>query len=347
MKPKKRTTIYDIAQALDIHPTYVSKALNAHPSINAEMIEKVRQKATEMRYRHNSIAANLRTRQSRIIGVVVPKIDERFFSKAIAGMEEVCTQNDHHLIICQTQESYRKEVEAIETLIRQNVDAIIISLSLETRNSSHLQEALAAGIALVQFDRYDESILSMIVRNDNREAAYRAVRHLFERGYERIAYIGGPDHLKTFMERKQGFIDAIREADSDIPYHFTAGVALEREQAKQIALELLRRPMPPDAFFTASDMAALGVLQAAAELNIAVPDTLGIVGFQYEDFTQFVTPTLSTVNQKSMEMGRMAALAYFESVNNKHAKHKANEMQLVRCELVINRSSAGIKRSAA
>ncbi|MVT08797.1 LacI family DNA-binding transcriptional regulator [Chitinophaga tropicalis] len=338
---QKRTTIYDIAKALNIHATYVSKALNEHSNISQEMIDKVKKKAAELKYRHNSSAANFRASYSKTCGVIVPKINESFFSNAIAGIEEVCAQNGHHLIICQSLESYTKEVEAIETLIRQNVDCIIISLSLETKNSNHLQEVLANGITLIQFDRYDESILSYIVKNDNREAAGRAVKHLLDQRYRRIAYIGGPEHLRIYIERKQGFIDTIREAQISIPYEYTCNISLRREESRKIALELLNGPNPPDAFFTASDFAALGVMQAAKDLNIPVPGKLGIFGFQNEEFTQYLTPTLSTVDQKSMELGALSARLYFSNLQNKEETGTSGnyKTEVVKCSLITNQSS--------
>jgi DNA-binding LacI/PurR family transcriptional regulator len=343
---QKRTTIYDIAEALDIHPSYVSKALNKHPSISPQMVEKVRSKAGELNYKHNSFAANLRTGRSKICGVIVPKINESFFANAIAGMEEVCAKNGHHIIICQTQESYKKEVEAVDMLIKQDVDCIIISLSSETKNSAHLQEVIANGITLIQFDRFDDSILSFIVRNDNREATANAVEHLLSQGYKKIAYIGGPEHLKIYADRKQGFIDSVREARLSIPYEYTCNSTLELEPAEQIASQLLKSANPPDAFVTASDLAALGAMRAARALNISIPQSLGIIGFQNEQFTSYLTPTLSSINQKSIDLGRIAAKLYFNGLKNPigQTKHLTHTVQ---CELVINESSSRKRLSKA
>ena len=127
----KRITIYDLAKELGVSASYVSRALNNHPSISEKVKEKVRKKAAELNYKHNSHAANLRQGSSKTIGVIVPHINQNFFSEAIAGIEEVCFENNHSLIICQSHELFKQECLAIDTLIHQNVDCILISVSAE------------------------------------------------------------------------------------------------------------------------------------------------------------------------------------------------------------------------
>ena len=163
----KRVTIYDLAKVLGISASYVSKALNNHPLINKKVKETVKKKATELNYKHNSHAANLRQGSSKTIGVIVPHIDRRFFSEAIAGIEEVCFENNHSLVICQSHESFKHECKAIDTLIHQNVDCILISISAETKSYEHLENIRKHNIRLIQFDRCIDQLDSYKVVNDN------------------------------------------------------------------------------------------------------------------------------------------------------------------------------------
>jgi LacI family transcriptional regulator len=334
----KRVTIYDIAKALGISGSYVSKALSNHPVVSEKVKNLVKKKATELNYKHNSFAANLRQGKSKIIGIIVPKISEIFFANVIAGVEEICYKHKHHIIICQSEESFTKEQEAVETLIRQNVDCIMISLSQETMSNLHLKEILDNQIHLIQFDRFDDSIVSSIVKNDNQEASYKAVSHLIKQGFKNIAYIGGPEHLAVYSERKKGFAKAISETGISLDENFIKHVTISREEAKTIALKLLSQRNRPDAFFTASDPAALGVLQAAKELNIKVPQQLGVIGFQNEEFTKYVTPSLSSVEQKSREIGKTAANLYFNSILKAKDK-KFHKTEIISCELIVRESS--------
>src|SRR3954466_5065060 len=154
----KRITIYDLAKELGISASYVSRALNNHPLISEKVKEKIKKKALELNYKHNSHAANLRQGSSKIIGVIVPHINQSFFSDAIAGMEEICFLNNYSLIICQSHESFKQECKAIDTLIHQNVDCILISVSAETKSASHLLAVKKSNISLIQFDRYIDEL---------------------------------------------------------------------------------------------------------------------------------------------------------------------------------------------
>lgn len=311
---RKRVTIYDLAKELGISASYISKALNNHPSISEKIKHAVKKKAAELKYKQNAHAANLRQGLSKTVGVIVPHVDQRFFSEAIAGIEEVCFENNHGLIICQSHESFKQECLAVDTLIHQNVDCILISISAETKSSAHLQTVKENNIELVQFDRYLDELDSYIVSNDNEEASYKVVKALIEQGYKKLAFTGGPDHLTIFKKRKEGYLKAIKEAQLIIPYNFIVSDVLSKEKAFEVAMELLTFKEPPDAFFTVSDHQSLGVLQAAESLNIKIPEQLGIFGFANEAFTEIIKPSLSSVDQKSKELGRHAANVYFEKI---------------------------------
>lgn len=339
----KRITIYDLANELGISASYVSRALNDHPSVSKKTKDWVKAKAKELNYRHNSHAANLRQGSSRTIGVVVPHINQSFFSEVIAGIEEVCFQHKHNLIICQSHESFEKEGLAIETLIHQNVNCILISISAETKSSKYLEEITNHGIQLIQFDRCLESVESVKVVNNNKETSYQAVKNLIKEGYKRIAFLGGPDHLAVFHNRKEGYFKAVKEAKLGIPYNFIIDNTLSKESATEAARELLTLEEPPDAFFTVSDHQSLGVLQVAESLGIKVPEQLGIFGFANEAFTELMRPTLSSVDQKSKELGKCAASLYFDVILSGTNKTAANSKKIIKSEIIIRESSIRLK----
>jgi DNA-binding LacI/PurR family transcriptional regulator len=344
----KRVTIYDLAKELGISASYISKALNNHPSISEKIKQAVKKKAAELNYKQNTHAANLRQGLSKTIGVIVPHIDQRFFSEAIAGVEEVCFKNNHGLIICQSHESFEKECLAIDTLIHQNVDCILISISAETQSSTHLQTIRENNIELIQFDRYMDDLDSYKVSNDNEEASYNVVRTLIEQGYKKLAFIGGPDHLAIFKKRKEGYLKAIKEAELVIPYNFIVSDSLSKEKAFKVAMELLTFKEPPDAFFTVSDHQSLGVLEATESLNIKVPEQVGIFGFANEAFTELIRPSLSSVDQKSKELGRHAANVYFEKIlkyksvkgiKKETSKKDFTKSEVIKSEIIARQSS--------
>jgi len=344
----KRVTIYDLAKELGISASYISKALNDHPSISEKIKQTVKKKASELNYKQNTHAANLRQGLSKTIGVIVPHIDQRFFSEAIAGIEEVCFKNNYGLIICQSHESFKQECLAIDTLINQNVACILISIAAETRTAAHLQTIKENNIELIQFDRYIDDLDSHKVINDNEEASYNVVINLIKQGYKKIAFTGGPDHSTIFKKRKEGYLKAIKEAQLVIPYNYVVSDVLAKEKAMEVAMELLTFKEPPDAFFTVSDRQSLGILEVAESLKIKVPEQLGIFGFANEAFAEMIKPSLSSVDQKSKELGRHAANVYFEKIlKNKSGrttkketgKTEAIKNEVIKSEIIVRQSS--------
>lgn len=340
MKSRKRITIYDLAKELGISASYISKALNNHPSINEKVKKRVKKKAIELNYRHNSHAANLRQGSSKTIGVIVPHINQSFFSEAIAGIEEVCFKNNHSLVICQSHESFEQECIAIDTLIHQNVDCILISVSAGTRSPSHLETIEKNNIALIQFDRCIDKLDSYKVLNDNRDASYNAVKNLISAGYKKIAFLGGPRHLTIYKNRKEGYLKAIKEEGLYIPSNFIVDDILGRQRSAKVVAELLALSAPPDAFFTVSDYQSLGVLDVAGALGIKIPEQLGIFGFANEAFTEIIKPALSSVNQKSKELGRHAANIYFNKIiKGSNTEQSAEKKEIIKSEIIVRQSS--------
>jgi len=342
---KKRVTIYDIATELGITASYVSRALNNYPSVNKDIVEMVRKKAAELKYKHNSSAANLRQGSSKTIGVIVPHINQSFFSDAIAGIEEVCFEHNHSLIICQSHESFKKEGLAIETLIRQNVDCIFISISLETQSPTYLEEIIHHDIGLIQFDRSieynqgSEYTKGYSVTNNNTQDSYNAVKQLIKEGYSRIAFLGGPDHISIYQDRKQGYCNAIRDNGLVLIDDLVVSDVLDEENAFKTAVKLLSTTEPPDAFFVTSDHQSLGVLRAAKQLGISVPDQLGIIGYANEIFTALTTPSLSSIDQHSKSLGRHTANLYFNSFLKNGGNKGRGERLIIQSELIVRNSS--------
>ena len=135
--PSKETTIYDIAKVLNVSPATVSRGLNDHPSIGKKTREKIKEQAREMGYRSNALASSLRTRRSRTLGVIVPRLNSYFMSAVLAGMEEAASQAGYHLIIMQSFESKQKEKENTELLFHKQIDGLLVSTSGPSTEISH------------------------------------------------------------------------------------------------------------------------------------------------------------------------------------------------------------------
>ncbi|OOQ57300.1 LacI family DNA-binding transcriptional regulator [Mucilaginibacter pedocola] len=317
MRSKKRTTIYDIAEKLNLNPSSVSRALNNSSSVNDATKKLILKTAKELNYTRNTLASNLRKGHSKTIGVVVPRINQNFFSNVIAGIEDATYKQGYNLIICQSNEQYEKEVQCVNTLINQHVDCIVISVSVETTAHDHLQNVLDHGIQLIQFDRVVDELETLKVTNDNEQSSFDAVSHMITQGYKRIALLEGPQKLNIFRQRKTGYLRALKE-------HGIAPIAdlmIENAWTKELSAaatrQLLSLPEPPDAIFAStSDFSALGVLEVATIMQIKVPQQLGICGYANENFTEITSPSITTIDQFSFYMGKTVANLYFQEMEN-------------------------------
>jgi LacI family transcriptional regulator len=317
MKPKKRTTIYDIAQKLNVTPSSVSRALNNSNYVNEATKKLILKTAEELNYKRNTMASNLRKGQSKTIGVVVPRINQNFFANVIAGIEDATYKQGYNLIICQSNESYEKEVQSINTLINQHVDCIVISVSIESNNHKHLQNVIDQNIQLIQFDRVADELETLKVINDNEQASFEAVDHIIEQGYKRIALLEGPQNLDIFRQRKKGYLQALAKHNIPVLEELVIENAWTKELGAKATRQLLSLPEPPDAIFAStSDFSALGVLEVATAMNIKVPSQLGICGYSNEDFTELTSPSITTIDQFSFYMGKTVANLYFQEMEN-------------------------------
>ncbi|PWK79111.1 LacI family transcriptional regulator [Mucilaginibacter oryzae] len=340
MKKVKRTTIYDIAAKLGITASSVSRALNNSSQVNEKTRELIIKTADELNYKRNTLASNLRKGHSKTIGVVVPRINQNFFSNVIAGIEETTYQKGYNLIICQSGEVHDKEIQCVNTLINQHVDCIVISVSADSYDYQHLQNVLDHGIQLIQFDRVAEELETLKVINDNEQASFEAVAHMIDNGYKRIALLEGPQNLNIFRQRKNGYLRALADRKVPIIDELIIENAWTKELGANATRKLLNLPEPPDAIFAStSDFSALGVLEVANAMNIKVPSELGICGYSNEAFTQITSPSITTIDQFSVYMGNTIGNLFFQEVANSDVAVKPKIIS-IKPELITRGSTA-------
>ncbi|SNR33031.1 LacI family DNA-binding transcriptional regulator [Lutibacter flavus] len=338
MKTKKKTTIKDIANVLGITPSAVSKALNDHPRISKETKQAVKQIAENLNYQPNHLASALRKGKSNLIGVIVPRTNSHFFSSVLENIEKILNKEGYKVIITQSNESYRKECENIDTLLFTQVDGIIASLANETINFSHFEKIKTKGIPLILYDRGDNDINVDYIGIDDFQSSHLVVDHLVNQNCKRIAHIGGFRHTRIFKNRILGFNDALAKHNLSLDKELILEGDLTLKDGRKKMKKLLSLSNPPDAVYAASDYAALGALQVMQEHNINVPNDIALVGFSNEPFTSFVKPSITTVNQNAGEIGRIAAETLIKRINQENWKPTLTK-NILNSELIIRESS--------
>jgi LacI family transcriptional regulator len=337
-----QVTIKDIARELNISPSTVSRALKDHPDISPETKKIVNDLARELNYQPNAIALSLRGGKTNTIGIIIPEIVHFFFSTIISGIEEVAYSAGYNVIICQTNESYLREVTDTNALLSSKVDGMLVSISRETKNFDHLKKVRDSGIPIVFFDRFcDELNTSRVIVNDY-DGAFHAVEHLIEQGCKRIAHFEGPTNLLISKNRLEGYHAALKKHGMETsPSLIRTCPNGSQEEAFELMTDMLESHDPPDAVFCHSDLSAFGVMQATKKKGLKIPQDVAVVGFSNWQFSSFVEPPLSTVIQPGFEMGMIAAELLLNELNAKDNEFDHVTRKL-KAELVIRDSSRRI-----
>lgn len=332
-----QVSIKDIARMLNISVATVSRALHDRYDVNPETKRKVLELAERLNYRPSSHAIGLLKKRTHTIGLVVPEIDNQFFSETINGLENVAYQQGYNVMIFQSQNIYEREVKIIDQLIGARVDGIAISIGSTTEDFRHLNMLKELDIPLAMFDRVSDEVYGHKIINDNFEGGYKAGEFLVQHGRRRIAHIAGPQTLKLTRLRMQGFKAALRDAQLDMPPEYFLHTSFRMEDSYQIALDLLRLPEPPDAIFAVSDYVALGVLKAARQLNIQIPQELALIGFSNLAVGPLLEPSLTTISQQPHEMGEETARILLENIESGNKDFKL-QTRIFKPELIIRNS---------
>ncbi len=310
-------TIKDIAKALGLSTSTVSRALRDSYEISAETKQLVLDYAEKMHYSPNPIALSLKENRSRSIGVIIPEIANHYFSQAINGIEAAAYERGYHVVIFQSQESYEREVEKIEYLAARRVDGLLMSLSSQTVDMSHLLALQERGLPLVFFDRIPAEIETHKVEADNYNGAFEATTHLLQSGRRRIAHITSLPGLSITKERLKGYLAALEQFGVPFDENLIKYCRYTAEEVQSNLNALFSLPNPPDAFLTAADRLALSYYAELKKRHIRIPEEVAFIGFSNLTVPDLLSPPMSTVVQPAFQMGQIAAGLLLDLVEKK------------------------------
>ncbi len=293
----------------------------------------------EVGYQRNLLASNLRTSKTMTIGVVVPFISRHFFSEAIDGIEQAAYEMNYRVIIAQTNDDFEKEKKIVNGMYMNRIDGLLLSPTLSTRNGDHLEDFIENEIPVVLFDRYYENADINIVRLEDRHAAYSATRHLIENGCRHLVHLTGNLDAAIYQQRLQGFKDAVIESGLEFSGEMVHSIPLLPEYSAVWIEKMLSADKVPDGIMCVNDVTALGIMKYLDEnTSLKVPDDIAITGFSNEPASNIVKPGLTTVDQHSFEMGRMAARLLLNSIENKE-DFLSKQTIIVKSSLLVRGSS--------
>ncbi|MDF9799919.1 DNA-binding LacI/PurR family transcriptional regulator [Catalinimonas alkaloidigena] len=333
---KYQSTV-DIARALKLSPSTVSRALNDHYSISEKTKLRVLAYAHEVGFRKNLNASRLIQRKTFTLGILMPEVVSHTFSTLAQGINDVLEPVGYDMLIMNASEQYKKEVHMLNYLASIRVDGIIFSPTQQTKDYAHLQSLLKNKIPFVNIDRGLTNVDCHQILLDDEEGAFQAVQHLVNLGCRSIAHIAGPPEALNSRNRIIGYRKALEAGGlafdaSLLTYSdFIIGNSMEAVRS------LFERDNIPEGIFAVNDEIVLGCLQMAAQKGIQVPEQLALVGFDDEVYSRFFRPSISTVRSPIREMGQKAAQLCLNMIDDYESFPP--KTQLLTPQLIIRSSS--------
>ena len=325
-------TIKDIAKELGVSVSTVSRALKNNPDIKETTRKEVQDFAKIHHYKPNVMAMNLRNQRSNIIGVIIPQFVHFYFSSILSGIEDIAAKNGYQIIIAQSNDQYKKEVNIVHSFIEARVCGVIASLAKETTEYTHYQELIDNKIPVIFYDRICTGINTERVVVDDYAGSFAAVEYMIQTGCKRIFFYSAPLNLEISKNRRNGYLDAMKK------YHIPVEDSMikicdTREQAIALTSTLLEISNRPDAFFAINDNTASGILYACKLAGLKVPDEVSICGFTDGFVAVSTDPKLTTVEQRGFEVGKNAIEILLEKLNSKSDEKLQN--RIIRTNLVV------------
>jgi LacI family transcriptional regulator len=334
-------TIKDIAKALGVSASTVSRALRGSYEINPETKKEIIEYAERFNYRPNPIAQSLKANKSMAIGVVVPEIANNFFSQAINGIEAIAYNRGYHVVIAQSHESFDREEINLDHLVSRRVDGILISLSSETEDVSHLTELQSQDVPIVLFDRISDGIQTHKVTANNFQGSYELTKHLIASGSTKIAFITSSSYMSITKERMDGYKAAL--AENQIPFEqdyikIVNWGGMVQAETDQAITELFSLQDPPQAIFSASDRLTMGTLSSVLKQGYKVPQDVAVAGFTNLNAAELLNPPLTSIVQPAFEMGQVATELLIDLIESKKPVKEFKKREL-NTKLFVRESS--------
>lgn len=327
--PNKPATIKDIAKALKISVSTVSKALHNHPNIGAITKERVLSMAKQLDYSPNITAIQFKQQRTFTLGIIVPTLLDHFYIHAVNGFEEIASKSGYHVLIGQNQESLEREKELISVMQSSRIDGLLISISKETDSIDHLRKLERAGIPVMFFARKPINESSSCISSDVYHAAEEAVDLFISRGHNRIAIINGPSHWTTSRDRYLGYRDGLLKNGLPLDQSLVRESNLSTADNYKMLRALMRLTNPPTAMLLFKDYLMLDIMTG---LRKEFPDrylTTELIGYgALPLFSHFERPPLASLKEQPFQIGVKAGSLLLDMIKNPHQSPKPQLISL-------------------
>lgn len=309
------TTIREVAEKAGVSFTTVSHVINNTRFVSEETRERVLAAMEELHYRQNALARSLRSGKTHTLGLILPDSSNPFFADIGRSVEAAAFELGYSVILCNTESDLHREQLYVDVLSKKQVDGVIFVATGDQANSAELLVSLNLPVVLVDREILGIGLDSVLA--DNCQGGMLATNHLIQFGHRRIACITGPSYLTPSAERITGFSQAMEAAQIKVEDSYLLRGDFHSESGYTCTRQLLSLPEPPTAIFSCNDLMAIGVLRAAAEAGLRLPQDLSIVGFDDIELASYTSPPLTTISQPIGEIGRIATHLLVDRMEDK------------------------------
>lgn len=302
-------TIYEVAKLAGVSPATVSRVMNGM-SVSEEKVVAVRDAARQLKYRPSRTARTLRKQASEVIALVIPDIENPYFTELARGVEDIASAAGYSVVLCNTDADLDKEATYLEIAISENMAGVILAAASDHTN---LDGIIGAGRPVVAVDRGTGYNIDGVVMA-NRIAGQAATEDLIQAGYRRIACVTGPEHIETAYERAQGWRGVIaRDLPGLDPEELLRYSTFRVDGGREAIEQLLALPEPPDAIVAANNLLGVGVIQVLTEHDLT-PPKFGVAVVGSLPFTTLTPNAVTVVRLPARHMGVTAAKMLLERI---------------------------------
>ncbi|HHF3176225.1 TPA: substrate-binding domain-containing protein [Vibrio alginolyticus] len=320
-------TMKDIAKLAGVSTSTVSHVINKTRFVSEEISERVNNAAKELNYyAPSALARSLKVNRTKTIGMLVTTSTNPFFGEVVKGVERSCYQKGYSLILCNTEGDNERMRQSINTLLQKRVDGLILMCSSLEGERIDVFERYP-DIPVVVMDWGPMLFTSDKIQDNSLRGGYLAAKYLIDCGHTEIGCITGPLIKHQAQMRYEGYKRAMNEAGLEFNANWIIESDFECEGGYQAFKKMAQRGGLPSSIFVSNDMMAMGVINAANELGIKVPDDLSIIGYDDIHIAKFMSPSLTTIHQPKYRLGQAAVETLVRKLDE-----KSTEAQVVQLE---------------
>jgi LacI family transcriptional regulator len=334
---QKPATLKEIARRLNVSVSTVSRALHNHPSIGLSTKTQVQKLATELNYEPNQAAISFKQGKTMTIGVILPNLGEEFFSMAINGIEDVATKNNYTVLIGQSHDEAERELRIVDTMRRQRVDGLIVSLSKTTKSYEHFDQLKNYGIPVVFFDRVPDLAGAYTVSCNLENSSVGLVDWLVSNGHKQIGFIKGPDALIHSKQRLNGYYEGLSKHKLKVENSFVVSTDLTKLKTQDAMQKLLALKNRPTAVIAFNDYVALDAIKYTRGQGLKINKEIFFVSYANLPITSYMDdPPIASVEQFPYQQAEKATEILMRLIQSKGEYENIPHKILLESKVVVN-----------